>query len=253
MTSSDMIQPSALFYRHFATYRFVVPKIREKNVLDIGCSDGYGSYVLAKYAKKCVAIDIDRITIKCAKEKYTSSNLRFISMNALDISWKKRFDVVIAFQVIEHIQEENSFLEKIKQSLKKNGVAIFSTPNRRLRLDDGQAPWNPYHVREYSAKDLHTLLIKQFHSVSILGLHATPHIYNLEEKRLRVRRLIAKYDILHLYNHVPRALIDRLSNNLKGFTARINKKEEKRVSVNDFWINRESVDTSLDLIAVCRI
>lgn len=253
LTTNDAVQSSTLFYRLFAAYRFCQTKLRGKSVLDIGCSDGYGSFVLAKYAKKVVAIDIDKETIENAKKKYKLPTLAFIADDALRFSSKVKFDAVVSFQVIEHIQHVDLYLRKIRSVLKKNGFVIFSTPNRKLRLDRGQTPWNKYHVREYSSKSLQQALSKHFTSISILGLHATSQLYALEKKRLLIRRLIAKYDIFQVYNFIPRQITDRLVFLLRMFQSSNNKQKVKDISEKDYWVDEKDINSALDLIAVCKL
>ena len=54
-------------------------------------------------------------------------------------------DYVVTFQVIEHIQDDNYFLEEIYRVLKPGGKLLLTTPNKLMSLSR-----NPWHIREYT-------------------------------------------------------------------------------------------------------
>lgn len=64
------------------------------------------------------------------------------------------------------------------------GQAVFTTPNRVLRLDPGMKPWNAFHVTEYSADGLARLIGPHFAEVEIEGLFATPELHGIEARRV---------------------------------------------------------------------
>lgn len=252
LTGEDNKDSAVLFNRHLATYLYSISYINgEKRILDIGCSDGYGSFLIAKKAKETIALDIDRKTIEEAREKYKRKNLKFIRGDALSLIWRNKFDVVVSFQVIEHLNDVDLYLTQIKKVLKKGGCFILSTPNRLLRLRKEEQPWNKFHVYEYEAGELEILLERFFSKVTMLGLQATPEIYEFEKKRLYFRRLIGKFDILHIYERMPRVLTDWAFYQIKKIIGKRGKKIKKDVSPKDFWISKDQIDDSLDIVAVC--
>ncbi|PIS14950.1 hypothetical protein COT63_02550 [Candidatus Shapirobacteria bacterium CG09_land_8_20_14_0_10_38_17] len=119
-----------------ARYIFASKFIKSKEVLDLGTGLGNGAYYLSqKGAKYILAIDYSAITIKEAKKKFILPNLEFKTMNALNISsLKKSFDVITAFELIEHlpINSYSSFLNQIKKTLAPNGICFISTPNKLI-------------------------------------------------------------------------------------------------------------------------
>lgn len=251
LVGEDIKDASSLFYRHLAAYNFSAPFVKGKRLLDLGCSDGYGSFLLTKKTKSTVALDIDEKTVLQAKKKYKSENLNFVVGDGLNLKWRNKFDIVVSFQVIEHIREVGYYLMQIKKVLAANGIAIFSTPNRELRLGKGEKPWNPYHIREYEKQELYKLLSKYFSKVSLFGLQASSGIYSLEIKRLKLRRMIAKFDKFNLYNRFSREFTDFLLKYFKRLIVRNKKEQVKNISLNDFWVSDKKIRKSLDLIAVC--
>ena len=59
------------------------------------------------------------------------------------------YDCIVSFQVIEHIQNDVLYLKELHRVLKPGGIALLTTPNRKLSLSR-----NPWHIREYLAAEL---------------------------------------------------------------------------------------------------
>lgn len=102
-----------------------------KNVLEYGCGPGSHSFILAKYAKSVVSIDISDFAINnanlLAKEK-NISNLKFLEMNAEQLSFEAdSFDMIYGNAIIHHLDLEKS-LSEIKRVLKPEGRAFFYEP-----------------------------------------------------------------------------------------------------------------------------
>lgn len=243
LVADDVKLSPVLFYRHLAAYEFCLPYVMKKRVLDLGCGDGYGSYLLAEKARKVVGLDINEQMINKAAKNYQAENLKFKVGSALALPRLEKFDVVISLQLIEHIVDTDLYLNLLRKILKNGGKAIFSTPNRELRLGKGEKPWNRFHVREYDAPEFQCVLTEHFLKVTILGLQAVPEIYKLEKRRLYLRRIIAKLDVLQLYQHIPKEPTDWM---LERF-----KKKTRQISSSDFWASKENIENALDLVAVC--
>jgi 2-polyprenyl-3-methyl-5-hydroxy-6-metoxy-1,4-benzoquinol methylase len=62
------------------------------------------------------------------------------------------FDVVVSFQVIEHIRNDRQYIKEIYRVLKPGGKALITTPNIKMSLSR-----NPWHIREYTAVELSDL------------------------------------------------------------------------------------------------
>lgn len=126
----------------------------ETKVLDIGCGDGLISNVLAE-VKKCQVIGIDNhpVAIQLAKQKNMNSN-KFFCKSVYSIHYMRKFDVVIAIEIFEHLRNPISLLEKAFKALKDDGVLIISTP-----ISD----WTDvFHVRNYSIEEFESALSTYF-------------------------------------------------------------------------------------------
>ena len=84
-------------------------------VLDVGCGRGAVSLSIAPYAKSVLGIDIDEGNIGLCRERAEATgltNVRFIKLSAFDLRPVERYDVVILSDVLEHVQEQRTLLER---------------------------------------------------------------------------------------------------------------------------------------------
>ena len=151
-------------------YRFVANNIKKnERVLDYGCGGGYGAEYLSRFTEnEVVGYDIDRNTISKARDYFKdSSNLKFISK----LDGLGKFDIVVSFQVIEHLTEKDrlEYGEKICDLLNGHGVFFLSTVNKNISSYELDKPVMPFHIKEFYPKELEEFLRKYFSSVSCYG------------------------------------------------------------------------------------
>jgi len=121
-------------------YEHILSKIKNKKkveILDIGCSRGYGTYLLGLKLKKTkiTGIDINKKDLEFANKNFKTKNITYKYLDILKIKKQiKKNDYVICLEVFEHINPKKSkiFLRNIKKMLKKNGKLFFSTPNKKI-------------------------------------------------------------------------------------------------------------------------
>ncbi len=247
-----------LYLRHLFAYEFarnILPK--NSLVLEVGCGEGYGSNLLSQYVEKVVGLDIDDKTIKHASNKYSSENCIFKTYNGIKIPYKDNtFDAVVSFQVIEHIQDDENYVSEILRVLKQASPFILTTPNREYRLDPGQRPWNRFHVREYSASSLEDLLSSTFSDVTIWGIRGNDGIQRIERERVEQILRINSLDPLYLRNLIPEQFKPKIIALLKKIVVRNRNNQNKKgflqqYTLKDFYITKNDVENSMDLLAVC--
>ncbi|MEO0234873.1 MAG: class I SAM-dependent methyltransferase [candidate division WOR-3 bacterium] len=175
LTQNNESFPLLIF--HKMSYELIQDYVKDKIVLDFGCGYGYGSQILKKYAKKVVGVDLSPDVIKIAREKYGQENLEFLLIDKLEkkglMFQDKNFDVVVAFQVLEHIENIDLFFFEMKRILKDDGILILTTPNSNLRLLPFQTPWNHHHIIEFNYYELDSILAKYFDFYKIFGITFT--------------------------------------------------------------------------------
>ena len=119
--------------------KYILETLNKKNlnnttVLDIGCGGGLVSEGLSKIGATVTGIDFIKENIKVAKMHAKKNNLE-IDYFVKDFEKEKitsKYDVIIILEVLEHLNNWEEFIKKIKLSLNKNGTLIISTINRNL-------------------------------------------------------------------------------------------------------------------------
>ena len=159
-----------IHYEHLHRYAFASQFVNGKKVLDLACGEGYGSFLLSKTARCVMGIDINPETIQHASNAYPKDNLEFKEGSILNvpISGSKIFDVIICFEVIEHITEHEILLSEISRLLKDEGLLIISTPNKKI-YSDGPDYHNPFHEKELYFNEFRDLLKINFSRVYFFG------------------------------------------------------------------------------------
>ena len=152
-----------LLNEHMARYHFAVRLARGKRVLDAGCGAGYGSAALAEVAERVTAIDIAQEAIDHARAHYGAANLAFEQASCTALPFGDGvFDLVVAFEVIEHLEDWREFLQEARRVLAPSGQFIVSTPNRLYYTESrGAEGANPFHVHEFDFAEF-TAELKQF-------------------------------------------------------------------------------------------
>lgn len=166
------LEDYVIYLMHVASYRWAAPFVAGRRVLDDGCGSGYGSAELARVARSVDAVDASREAVAHAASRFQSANLRFRCIDpelALPFD-DGAFDVVVSFQVIEHVGNDDRYIAEARRVLAPGGRLLLITPNRAHRLLPGQRPWNRWHVREYDAEGLGTLVRRHFATVECLGM-----------------------------------------------------------------------------------
>jgi ubiquinone/menaquinone biosynthesis C-methylase UbiE len=147
---------------HLHRYAIANDFIEGKVVLDIASGEGYGSNILAKKALKVIGVDIDIESIKNANEKYIKNNLKYIVGSADNIPIESNsIDVVVSFETIEHHNKHDEMLLEIKRVLKKDGLLVMSSPDKKNYSDIPNFK-NKFHVKELYFDEFEELVKKHF-------------------------------------------------------------------------------------------
>ena len=146
-----------LFNEHLARYRFARQYARglhARNILDAGCGSGYGTAELAIGDVVVIGTDISADAVRYASEHYRKG-VRFLQAACEALPFAAgSFDLVVAFEVIEHLDRWQELLTEAKRVLKPSGVLLVSTPNRDYYAESrGASGPNPFHRHEFDFRE----------------------------------------------------------------------------------------------------
>lgn len=168
--------------------------VKNSKILDIGCGDGEYTSLFCKNNNKVVGIDVRNYVNPVFKK------FEFIQANAEKLPFSDNsFNLVISFDVIEHIKDDEKAIKEIYRVLKPGGRIFLETPNKErlsyyllkligkkrkypLKLGD-----KCVHLREYTKKEL-VLKFKMFKDLKItpfwIGLRGSLELGFLKPPKL---------------------------------------------------------------------
>ena len=109
--------------------RLLNKELSDISILDVGCGAGLMSEALAEAGATVTGLDASPELIEAAKEHGKKfKNLSYRCGAVEDV--KEKFDLVLALEVVEHVEAPGDFVKNCIAARKKDGLAIFSTLNR---------------------------------------------------------------------------------------------------------------------------
>jgi 2-polyprenyl-6-hydroxyphenyl methylase / 3-demethylubiquinone-9 3-methyltransferase len=104
-------------------------------ILDIGCGGGLLSEPMCRLGAEVTAIDASTKNIAVAKLHAKKNNLKinYICASPEKLKTKKKFDVILNMEIIEHVEDVKFFLKSCSNLLKKNGIMFVATLNKTLK------------------------------------------------------------------------------------------------------------------------
>jgi SAM-dependent methyltransferase len=163
---------SDLLNEHLARYRFAAQfgaKLDARaTVLDAGCGSGYGTLEFAQAS--CVAgVDISAEAVAHATREFSRPGVHFLQGSCDSLPFADgSFDLIAAFEVIEHLERWEEMLIEARRVLRPTGVLLVSTPNKAYYAEArGAAGPNPYHVREFEYREFESVLQMVFPHVNL--------------------------------------------------------------------------------------
>jgi 2-polyprenyl-3-methyl-5-hydroxy-6-metoxy-1,4-benzoquinol methylase len=231
-TLPDVPAENYWFQRHLAVYEWIADSVAGMRVIDMACGEGYGSAVLARSAASAVGVDANPEAHEHARLRYVRDNLRFDRGLIETYGDKGAYDAVVHLQTIEHVLDPAAALEHFRSLLAPGGTVYISTPNVLTLAPEGaERSDNPWHLREYRAREFRELCESVFAQVQLLGL------FHARKLRLHALALKLGWDSVHRRLGITKAFYDRFT---------------PAISSSDFALRAEVLDGALDFLAVCR-
>ena len=162
--------------------------IRNLKILDVGCGGGIICEPLARLGAKVTGIDFAPNNIIAAKihSKKNKLKINYINRDIEKSKLDEKFDIILMFEVLEHLDNWKKTIKNIKKNLNKNGLIIISTINRNLlsklfaiNIAENILNWIPKGTHDYNKlikpEELKNTLSKEnFHFNNIRGLVFDP-------------------------------------------------------------------------------
>lgn len=159
---------------HLARYCFAEPLCAGRRVLDAGCGVGYGSQRLAGAGATVIAVDNDAESLRYGQSTHPGGC--FLQGDCVALPFQEgSFDLVVAFEVIEHLSGWADLIREAARVLAPEGLFLVSTPNRACYRTAGQAP-NPFHVHEFDHDEFRGALAECFAHCAVYAENHVPAI-----------------------------------------------------------------------------
>ncbi|WP_200967412.1 methyltransferase domain-containing protein [Insulibacter thermoxylanivorax] len=113
---------------------WICERVKGSRVLDVGCSQGITSILLAREGKRVIGLDISEEAIEYAnnylsnESVFTQQNVEFIHSNFTEQKFDEKFDTVIFGEVLEHLFDPKMFMDKALELLDEDGRIIVTVP-----------------------------------------------------------------------------------------------------------------------------
>jgi GT2 family glycosyltransferase len=160
-------------YEHYHRYLWARSLAAGRRVLDLGSGEGFGAALLAETAESVLGVDVDPVTVDHSRLNYGTDDLVFRLGDATDLSdiETASFDLVTAFELLEHIEDQHAVLGEIDRLLAPDGLLVLSTPERSAYAEASGGA-NPFHVRELTEGELRDLIAPRWSQVRMFGQRA---------------------------------------------------------------------------------
>lgn len=221
------------FRRHEIAYLELSGRCADRTVLEAGPGEGYGADLLAEVATHVVGVDYDATAVAHIRARYPRVEIIEGNLAALPLE-SESVDVVVNFQVIEHLWDQGLFLRECLRVLRPGGELLISTPNRITFSPGRDTSLNPFHTRELNADELAELLVAAgFTLTRLAGVHHGPRLQDLD----------AKHGGSFVDAQIERALAG------EPWPAEL-AADVAAVTAADFELRDGDIDASLDLVAI---
>jgi len=201
IASDKLISDNPIHQRLLKAYIAAKPFING-NLLEIGCGEGRGVEVLLDRVDTYHGIDKIQDIIDKLSGNFPMATFEQAIIPPLVTVPSNKYDSVVSFQVIEHIENDLLFLKEIYRVLKPGGVAIISTPNIQHTLSR-----NPWHIREYTGEQLKRICEGIFDKVEAMGIGGNEKIWTYHEANRKSVNRITRFDIFNLQYSLPASLL----------------------------------------------
>ncbi|MDX2195743.1 MAG: methyltransferase domain-containing protein [Cytophagales bacterium] len=244
ITSSSIASDNPIHQRLLFAYQAATSYLHG-SVLEAGCGEGRGISTIMPHIAHYTALDKNAVLLQYLQSQYPDYKFIHTTFPPFHSIESNMFDCVVAFQVIEHIADDNMFVKEIHRVLKPGGNLIISTPNRAMSLTR-----NPWHEREYTGKQLFNLISKYFNNISQYSVTGNEKVWKYYEINKKAVQKITRWDILNAQWWLPAWLLrtpyDYLNRKNRDNMMQANHTIVHDISTHDYYLS-PNPDEGFDL------
>lgn len=138
----------------------IAKDLKPKSVLDLGCLEGYTALTIANHVdsvERIVGVDLSEDGIELANSRKSlikaSSEFKKQSIEEYLEQCEEKFDMIVCFEVIEHVLDPDLLVKLIDKVKSENGQVLISTPAFESPVFGKNDVVNKCHIRLYTTKD----------------------------------------------------------------------------------------------------
>lgn len=199
--ASDAIPSDNPIHQRLLMAYYAAKPYVKGDLLELGVGEGRGVEVLSPLADSYTGIDKIQEAVDALSDKYPKHQITQGVFPPFPYE-NEQFDSIVTFQVIEHVKEDEKFVEEIFRVLKPGGVALITTPNIKMSLSR-----NPWHVREYTGDELKKMCEKYFPQVEMMGITGNEKVLEYYERNKASVNKIMRFDIFDLQHKLPAPIL----------------------------------------------
>ena len=167
-------------------------------ILEIGCGTGRVVFELNRQRYDVIGTDISREAIAYGLKKYNDIKLQVQPAEKLEFT-NETFDVVLSFDLFEHIAEVDKHISEVYRVLRPNGLYLFQTPNKYFNavfatLSNKSLKWRRAHPSLHSAKQLRQRLSRHHFEVRFIKMNPI--------NDFTIKKLQKFGPVSHIFKHI---------------------------------------------------
>ena len=160
---------SEITLEHIHRYLMAADLCAGAVVLDAACGAGYGTAILGERAAQAFGVDVDEDAVAYAEQRYGREGVSFKAASVTGLPFTDAtFDVVVSFETLEHLVEQDEMLAEFRRVLKPGGTLVISTPDKPI-YNASLAEPNAFHVSELTREEFVDFITPRFKTVEFYG------------------------------------------------------------------------------------
>jgi len=167
-------------------------------ILEIGCGTGSVVFELNRQGYDVIGTDISQEAVAYGLKKYSDIKLQVQPAEKLEFA-NKTFDVVLSFDLFEHIAEVDKHVSEVYRVLRPNGLYLFQTPNKYCNaffatLSNKSLKWRRAHPSLHSPGQLRRRLSRHRFEVRFVKMNPI--------NKFTLKKLQKFGPVSHIFKHI---------------------------------------------------